>query len=298
MDVVDRLKGPVVPVNVCFTEDDEIDYAAMECYVDWLCTERVPVVLLTYGSSEFAALSADEIWQLTELFARTVGGRSLFIASTGYWTIGESRHFLQRAERVNVDAVKVQINPWLGQQRDVIVRYFDGIRDASGIPLIVWGAWSDPYPIDAVRELAEREEVVGIKNDGDPFYAYYDLLRATADQNFAVISGGQMRNFMFGFPLGAAAYLCTVAPFQPAIALEFYSHLEASRTKEAWAMVERYEDRWLRVAVDHDWLASIKVAMELYGLAPNARLRSPRAGLDATARDAVRTTLIDVFGEP
>jgi len=297
-DVVDRLAGPVVPVNICFTEDDAVDYAAMERYVDWLCTERVPVVLLTYGSSEFAALSPDEIWQLTELFARTVAGRSLFVASTGYYTIDESRDFLRRADQAGVDAVKVQINPWLGQGRDVIVRYFDGIRDATEMPLIVWGAWPDPYPIDAVRELAQREEVVGIKNDGDPFYAYYDMLRATADQSFAVISGGQMRNFMFGHPLGAAAYLCTVAPFRPAIALEFYAHLKAERTKEAWAMVERYEDRWLKAAVDHDWLGSIKVAMELYGLVPNARLRSPRTGLDAEARDAVRNTLIDVFGEP
>lgn len=296
--VVDRLKGPVVPVNVCFAADDSIDYDAMRRYVDWLCEQRVPVVLLTYGSSEFAALSAEEIWKLTELFARTVAGRSLFVTSTGYWSIDECRRFLRHADAAGADAVKVQINPWLGQEREVLVGYFDAIRDAAGIPLLLWGAWPDPYPIAAVRELAARDEVVGIKNDGDPFYAYYDLLRATADERFAVISGGQMRNFMFGHPLGGAAWLCTVAPFRPDLALRFYGHLQAGEVEAAWGMVERYEDRWLPVAVEHGWLESVKAAMELHGLVPNARLRRPRRSLEGAAREAVRATVRRVFGAP
>lgn len=296
--VVDRLKGPVVPVNVCFAADDSIDYDAMRRYVDWLCEQRVPVVLLTYGSSEFAALSAEEIWKLTELFARTVAGRSLFVTSTGYWSIDECRRFLRHADAAGADAVKVQINPWLGQEREVLVGYFDAIRGAAGIPLLLWGAWPDPYPIAAVRELAARDEVVGIKNDGDPFYAYYDLLRATADERFAVISGGQMRNFMFGHPLGGAAWLCTVAPFRPDLALRFYGHLQAGEVEAAWGMVERYEDRWLPVAVQHGWLESVKAAMELHGLVPNARLRRPRRSLEGAAREAVRATVRQVFGAP
>lgn len=297
-DVVDRLKGPVVPVNICFADDHSVDYDAMRRYVDWLCEQRVPVILLTYGSSEFSVLSAEEIRKLTELFARTVAGRSLFVTSTGYWSIGECREFLRHADAVGADAVKVQINPWLGQEREVLVGYFDAIRGAAGIPVLVWGAWPDPYPIATVRELAARDEVVGIKNDGDPFYAYYDLLRATADQSFAVISGGQMRNFMLGYPLGGAAYLCTMAPFRPDLALRFYGHLQAGETEHAWAMVERYEDRWLPVAVKHGWLESVKVAMELHGLVPNARLGRPRPSLEGAARAAVQQTVREVFGDP
>ena len=297
-EVVDRLKGPVVPVNICFADDHSVDYEAMRRYVDWLCEQRVPVILLTYGSSEFSVLSAAEIWKLTELFARTVDGRSLFVTSTGYWSIEECREFLRHANAVGADAVKVQINPWLGQEREVLIGYFDAIRGAAGIPVLVWGAWPDPYPIATVRELAARDEVVGIKNDGDPFYAYYDLLRATADQSFAVISGGQMRNFMLGYPLGGAAYLCTVAPFRPDLALRFYGHLQAGEMDAAWGMVERYEDRWLQLAIKHGWLESVKVAMELHGLVPNARLGRPRPSLEGAGRAAVQQTVREVFGDP
>ena len=58
------------------------------------------------------------------------------------------------------------------------------------LPLLVWGAWQDRIPWTSLTELAKRPEVVGIKNDGHPFYAYYDIIRATADENFAVVSGG------------------------------------------------------------------------------------------------------------
>ena len=42
--VLERLKGPVVPLNICFNEDGTVDYAAVENYVNWLC-EQGPVVL-------------------------------------------------------------------------------------------------------------------------------------------------------------------------------------------------------------------------------------------------------------
>ena len=70
-DVVDRLKGPVVPVNICFADDHSVDYDAMRRYVDWLCEQGVPVILLTYGSSEFSVLSAEESRSAVNLPLRT-----------------------------------------------------------------------------------------------------------------------------------------------------------------------------------------------------------------------------------
>ncbi len=61
--VLERLKGPVVPLNICFNADGTVDYSAVAAYVDWLCTERVPVLLLTYGSSEFAGLRDSRLIQ-------------------------------------------------------------------------------------------------------------------------------------------------------------------------------------------------------------------------------------------
>ncbi|MEW6750147.1 MAG: dihydrodipicolinate synthase family protein, partial [Candidatus Latescibacterota bacterium] len=156
--VVQRLKGPVVPVNLCFAEDDELDLEAVGRYAGWLCDQHVPVVLLTYGSSEFMSLTEAEIWSLTQTVGQAVAGRSLYIASTGWWPPGRCREFLRHAEESGADAVKVQIHPWLGTRREVLLGYFDAIQEATSLPLLVWGAWPSPYPIDVVAELARRPQ--------------------------------------------------------------------------------------------------------------------------------------------
>ena len=104
------MKGPVVPINVCFRDDGSVDYEAVRGSFEWLCEQKVPILLLTYGSSEFASIMDDDIRKLTAEVALVNGGRSLFIASTGFWTPREWREFLAFADDAGADAVKVQIH--------------------------------------------------------------------------------------------------------------------------------------------------------------------------------------------
>lgn len=296
--VVERLKGPVVPVNICFNATGEIDYPAQRRYVNWLCEQGVPVILLTYGSSEFSLLSDEDIWRLSAELTAVVAGRALMIGSTGFWNVAVCRRFLEHAEKIGMDGVKVQINPWGGQaKREVFIGYHDRIQDAAPVPLLLWcnSAGQGAVPVDFVAELAQRPQVVGVKNDEDPFGYFYDLIRATNNANFAVISGGQMRNFAFAYPVGAAAYLCTIAPFRPDIALAFYDLLLNKRYDAAWQFVGRYEDPWLKKAAALDWLASIKAAIQLHGLFPEQYL-SILHQADAALPGQVRTCLEDIFG--
>jgi 4-hydroxy-tetrahydrodipicolinate synthase len=296
--VVQRLKGPVVPINLCFTPDHEIDCSAVRRYVNWLCNQRAPVLMLTYGSSEYVWLSDDDIYRLTAELAEEIAGRALFITSTGLWTPKVCGEFLLHADRVGADAVKVQINPWgIQSNRERFIGYFDRIQDVASIPLLLWcnGGGAGAVPVDVVAELARRPQIVGMKNDEDQFYYYYDCIRATIDEDFAVISGGQMRNFAFGYQVGSPAYLCPIAPFRPDIALAFYSLLAERRYDDAWQMVFRYEDPWLRKAVEMDWLFSIKAALCLYGLYPD-HCTSPFQSRNAGKVEQIRQCLERIFG--
>ena len=294
--VLERLKGPIVPINISFDDDGKANYAAVGEYVNWLCEEKVPVLLLTYGSSEFAGLSDEEIWQLTRTVASANAGRSLFITSTGFWKPAITRDFLKHADAVGADAVKVQISPWLPKTREVLVGYFDLIEDVSDIPLLLWGVASPPFPVAVAAELAQRPNIVGMKNDGDPFYDYYDLIRSTREQGFGVISGGQMRNFVFGYQIGSPAYLCPIAPFRPDIALQFYHLLVEERYDQAWQMVFRYEEPWLKWAINHEWLSVMKSTVQLQGLYPNNRTAPPNPAPLPSLLDDVRAKLEEIFG--
>jgi len=293
--VYERLKGPIVPVNVCFTDDDSLDYVSTRKYVGWLCRQKVPVILLTMGSSEMYNLTDDEIWKLTEELAEEVAGRSLFIASTGFWCPKQCGEFLKHADNTGVDAVKMQISNLMPVTREIIAGYFDRIMDAAEIALLLWSI-NPAIPVEVVAELVKRPQIVGMKNDSNPFYDYYDYIRATADDNFAVISGGQMRNFFFGYQVGSPAYLCPIAPFRPDIALEFYRFLVDGKIIEARDIVFRYEEPWLATAAKMGWLASIKSALYIYGLYPNNRVRAPMHSHTQRELDEVRVCLEEVFG--
>ena len=97
-----------------------------------------------------------------------------------------------------------------------------------------------------------------VQTQADQFYYYYDLCRQTQGLDFAVCSGGQMRNFAFGHAHGSAGYLCPIAPFRPDIAWAFYELLEAGETDGAWEMVYKYEEPFLNWASEIDWLGVMK----------------------------------------
>ena len=264
------LEGPIVPLNIGFNADDTVDFDRVGAYVDWLASRKTKVILLTYGSSEFAALSDEQLWKLTETVGKANAGRSMYIASTGWWTVPKCREFLKHCDAVGADAVKVQINPWYGMAADgprqkVLRTYFDRLEGACDIPLMLWSHAMGPLPIALIEELARRPNIIGMKNDCDPFDYYYKACRATEGQQFGVCSGGQMRNFLFGHQIGSPAYLCPIAPFRPDIPLVFYQHLVDGQPKEAAAMVFRYEDPFLGWAVAREWLAVQKSAIMLLG---------------------------------
>ncbi len=279
----ESLKGPIVPLNVCFNEDQTINFEATARYVDWLCAQKIPVVMLTFGSSELGWMTEQDIFDLTAAVGKAIRGRSHFVASTGCWPVRRTREFLKHAEASDADSVKVQISTWEGVSGSILRGYFDGIVGAAGVPLLLW---YNPGPVptlardvlEAICELAKWPDIIGIKNDGHPFYDYYDMIRGTVGEQFAVISGGQMRNFTIGYPLGSPAYLCPIAPFRPDIALEFYHHLVEGRADAAREVVFRFEEPLMRFAGSVNWLFMMKTAIRMLGFYPTSTIGAPRRG--------------------
>ena len=53
--VLERMKGPVVPINVCFNVDGTINYDAVGAYVNWLCEEHTLYFCSLTGAANLRA---------------------------------------------------------------------------------------------------------------------------------------------------------------------------------------------------------------------------------------------------
>ena len=289
-----RMKGPVVPLNISFAEDGTVNYDAVASYVSWLAEQNNPIVLLTYGSSEFAALSDEEVYKLTETVGAANDGRAFFIASTKFWKPSDTRRFLAHADTCGADAVKVQVDG-SNQTAAALPRYFDQIEGVNDMPLLLWTISQPMLPVETAAELSQRPNIIGMKNDADMFAGYYDYTRSSIGNDFGVISGGQMRNFAFGYKFGSTAYLCPIAPFRPAIALAFYERLVDGDDNGAWDLVFKYEEPFLNWAVSKNWLGVMKSAIQLLGLYPNNLLGPPQPPPDPGLLDEVRDKFSSLF---
>ena len=296
-DTYARMKGPVVPINICFNQDGSPNYDAVGNYVSWLAEQNTSIVMLTYGSSEYAALSDTEVFKLTEIVGAANDGRSFFITSTKYWKPSDTRKFLAHADACGVDAVKVQVDGF-NQTAAALPRYFDQIEGVNDMPLLMWTIAQPMLPVETAAELSQRPGIIGMKNDADMFAGYYDYTRRSTGNEFGVISGGQMRNFAFGYKFGSPAYLCPIAPFRPAIAIEFYQCLVDGDDNGAWDMIFKYEEPFLNWAVSKNWLGVMKSAIQLLGFYPNNHLGPPQPPPDPGLLEEVRSKLDELFQQP
>ena len=183
------------------------------------------------------------------------------------------------------------------QTAQALPRYFDQIEGVNDMPLLLWTISQPMLPVETAAELSKRPYIIGMKNDADMFAGYYDYTRSSIGNVFGVISGGQMRNFAFGYKCGSPAYLCPIAPFRPAIAIEFYQCLVRGDDNAAWDLVFKYEEPFLNWAISKNWLGVMKSAIQLLGLYPNNLLGPPQPPPDSGLLEEVRGKLDELFTE-
>jgi len=239
-----RLKGPIVPVKIPFTEEEEVDYENLGEYVDWLCENGIPVLLLTYGSSDYMTLTDDEIYEVTRVIGKAARGRALFIAGDNFWPITKTVDYIKHAVKCGADAVKCHIHWKYKYSDDGVVEYYRRIAEAvPEVPLLAYTDFQPGISVAAVIRLAEEvPQVIGMKNDSDQYAGQYQYTRKSGE-DFQVLSGGTMRSMLYTRPYGGArAYLCPLAPFRPDIALAFYREIDSGKWEAAAEYVTRHEE--------------------------------------------------------
>ncbi len=280
--IVERLKGPLVPITPAFTKNEDLDLDSTQRWLQWIVGSGIPMVWLTYGTSRYCSLTDQEIFDLTSAVGQVTRGRCIFIAATNFhWPVHQCRRYLKHAADCGADVVKIQGNwPWNPSEEDVF-QYYRAVSDGSPLPLFAYTI-KTPSVIagmsDALlRRIIELPQFVGMKNDSGDFYehrAYLATIRECGGR-FVAMTGGSMMSFLWGYDFGAKAFTSAYGMIDPATPLAFYRHLVAGQRDEALAIVRDREDPMIdALAGIGGWLA-LREGLVLKGLFASRRERFP-----------------------
>jgi 4-hydroxy-2-oxoglutarate aldolase len=150
--------------------------------------------LVVLGSNgEAAQLDDDEADRVIVAVREGVPRDRLLIAGTGRESTRATIAATRRAAAAGVDAVLVRTPSFFKPQMtsDLFVRHYTEVADASPVPVLLYNVTMftgvNLLP-DAVEQLGEHQNIVGLKESGSDIGALADVIARTPD-DFTVLAG-------------------------------------------------------------------------------------------------------------
>ena len=292
-----RIEGPLAPLFVPMTVDEEVDHDAMARYVDWLVNNGVGLMWLTRGTAEYMVLDPSEIIGLTATITQVKGAKAVLISSTYIWSTRRCIRFVTQAAESGADVVKVVVDFRHFNEdidEETLYRHYRQIADATDVPLF---AYTDRHPgmsPELVRRLAAIPQVIGMKNDTDDFLAHRRYCQA-GGEHFRPVTGGYLSAFLFGRHFGARAYADVPLLIAPAESIAAYKALLAGQMEAVLAYIEKYERplRDLHRRSSTGFRPFFRTILWLLGHFNTNIGRSPHRTLDKDRLQEIRTFLLD-----
>lgn len=287
-----RLHGIIPPIPTPFAADESIAFDQLgENLERWA---RWPLAGYVVGGSngEAVALSADERVELVAQARQRISGDRLLIAGAGAESTRASIGLAEQMAQAGADAVIVVTPHYYRPQltSEAFVRHYEGLAEAAPVPVVLYNvpAYTGvDLPVEAVRQLAEHPNIIGIKESGGSVSKIAEMVSGTPP-DFQVLAGSAS----FLLPALAVGAVGCVPALGCVAAESIYQlmqayqagELERARRLQA-ALIEPNAAVTSRFGV-----AGLKAALDLIGLY-GGPVRSPLLPLSQQARDELGRVL-------
>ena len=150
--------------------DEKIDYKALEILINRQIDAGADALVIGGTTAEAATLSDSERYELFREARAMIAGRCKLIYGTG---TNDTRVAIKHTEYASVlgcDGVLV-VTPYYNRgTADGVVRHYEKIAEASGVPVLLYNVPSRTgvnLSLDTLKRLSESENIVGIKEASD-----------------------------------------------------------------------------------------------------------------------------------
>lgn len=163
-------------------------------------------------------------------------GRIPVYAGTGTVTTREAIETTKMAEDLGVSAVSV-ITPYfcIPSQKELITHYRAIAKACPNLPILLYSnpdRTQVPFPVATVLELAQVENIVGIKDSSGDMSLTGEYIRLTRGMNFHVLMGRDTLIYA-ALCYGATGSICATGNVDPRVPVEIYAAFIAGDHKRA-----------------------------------------------------------------
>jgi 4-hydroxy-tetrahydrodipicolinate synthase len=263
-----------------FTEDNEVDYAALAELTDWYINKGVHGLFAVCLSSEMLFLSLEERVEVTRFVVKQAAGR-VPVVSSGHVSdaISQQLEEIRRIAETGVDAVVLVTNRLAGQGEDDQVWKRNVERILAELPDVTFGLYEMPVPYHRLlspgllKWCADTGRFTFLKETSN------NLAQIT--EKIEAVKGTRLKLFIANNPhvletmkLGGNGYSGILANFQP----DLYAWLTENWDKEPQKaeLIQNYLGASCLFEGRH-YPTSAKYLLQLEGLHVSIKCRSKNA---------------------
>ncbi|HEY6671483.1 MAG TPA: 4-hydroxy-tetrahydrodipicolinate synthase [Solirubrobacterales bacterium] len=277
-----EIGGVITAMVTPFAADLSVDEAAARKLARRLIESGSQGLVLAGTTGESPTLMDEEKISLLRAIRDELGAEVLLICGTGSNDTRHSERLSAAAADNGADAV-LAVTPYYNKpNRAGILAHYDAIAKAAGVPVILYNIPSRVVvnvPPDLLAELAQIENVIGVKQANDDELQPIDGLRVLAGND-----GTFLRTLEMGGPGGVLVATHLVGPEMR----EIYDAVKAGDVERA-----REIDSSLRPiyeVLSKNNPIPVKAGLELLGIC-SARARLPIVEADDEQKAEVRRAL-------
>lgn len=219
--------GIYVTMVTPFTEDNKIDYPAVERMIQWYDEHEVDGIFGICQSSEIFFLSFEERLELISFIAKNIP-KSMTLLASGHTADDIETQKREAAAfcEVDIDAYVFISNRFAKQDEDDSVFLKNAKEVVSAIPGIPLGIYECPYPYNRLLSPKVLQELLAIgdfqflKDTSCSVDAMRAKLEAMKGTNFKLFNANSA-TFLESLKIGAHGFSGVMANFHP----EFYQKL-------------------------------------------------------------------------
>lgn len=214
-----ELKGVYPAMATPLTPDEKVDKAAVRKVVRYLLDGGVYGLVVLGSTGEFPAMTESMRQDAIEATIDEVHGRVPVLIGCGEPGTQRTIEQVRAAAQTGADAVLVAVPYYFPLDQAAVIRHYQAVAEVSQLPVVMYNfpqMTKIAIAPDTVAKLATHPNIIGIKDSGGDFVNMQRYIEATADEDFAVLSGNPALG-LSGYQLGAKGGIfagCSLFPKQ------------------------------------------------------------------------------------